>query len=187
MERSLALLRTGYVDLLLIHWPSQSIPMEESLEAMARLREQGLARHLGVCNFTASMVARAARVAELSCVQVEYHPYLSQRKMLDAARARGLFLTAYSPLAKGRVLQDPLLQRIGRARGRSAAQVALRWLLQQERVVVIPKAATREHRRANYQVLDFELSADEMERISQLERGERLIDPPTVPDWEAEA
>jgi 2,5-diketo-D-gluconate reductase B len=183
-RRSLERLRTDHVDLLLIHWPNPEVPLDEPLSAMEQLQEEGRTRHLGVSNFTPSLLVRAAEKAPIRCIQVEYHPFLGQEALLEEARERDMMLTAYSPLARGEVTDDPVLQEIAKAKDRTPAQVALRWLIQQERVAAIPKAADAEHRRANLEVMDFTLSTEEMRRIDGLERGQRLIDPDFAPEWE---
>lgn len=184
-EESLRKLRVEGVDLLLIHWPNDDVPLGDTLAAMLDLREEGKTRHVGVSNFTPSWLRRALERAPVLCNQVEYHPFLGQESLLDEAREHDLLLTAYSPLARGRVPKDSRLQEIGDAHGKSAAQVALRWLIQQPRVAAIPKASTAEHRRANFDVFDFELSEEEMERIHGLARGQRVIDPEFAPAWES--
>ena len=183
-EESLRKLRTDYVDLLLIHWPVRMDILPATLEAMQALKAEGKVRHVGVSNFTPSQLAEALRHAEVFCNQVEYHPYLGQRPLLDACREHGLMLTAYSPLARGRVLDDPVLREIGEAHGKSPVQVVLRWLLQQDNVSAIPKATSRGHIESNLAIFDFTLSPEEMERVAALERGERTVDPDWA-DWAA--
>jgi 2,5-diketo-D-gluconate reductase B len=184
LEQSLRDLRTDYVDLLLIHWPSRDVPLAETLGAMVKARDDGRVRHLGVANFPSALMREALEHAPLICDQVEYHPYLGQPALLALARERDLMITAYSPLAQGAVLRDPVVARIAEAHGRSTGQVVLRWLLDQPRVAAIPKAASHEHRRANFDVFDFELSDEERGSIAGLHRGERTIDPSWAPDWD---
>ena len=183
-DESLQKLGTDYVDLLLIHWPVDDVPLRETLDAMMELRDRGKARHIGVSNFTPSLLERAIDHAPIACNQVEYHPYLGQGSLLKIARTHDLMLTAYSPLARGRVTSDPTLTAIADDHDKTAAQVALRWLVQQDRVSTIPKAASHDHRVANFDIFDFELSDDEMEKVNALERGQRVIDPGFAPDWE---
>jgi diketogulonate reductase-like aldo/keto reductase len=148
------------------------------------LREQGKLRHIGVSNFTPSLFDAACDLAPIFANQVEYHPYLSQRTLIEKARRADAMLTAYSPLARGRVLDDPTLKQIGEQYGKNPAQVVIRWMLQQDHVTVIPKAADAEHRRANFDVFDFELTDHEMQQVHELNEGERIIDPGFAPDWE---
>lgn len=182
-DESLRRLQLDYVDMLLIHWPNLDLPLDEPLDAFETLRKDGKVRHLGVSNFPPKLFLKAIERAPVVCNQVEYHPFLGQDELLEICRDRRLLLTAYAPLARGAVLEDPVLQEIGRRHDKSPAQVALRWLLQQDRVAAIPKAARPEHRRSNFDVFDFELSIEEMKRIHGLERGERLIDPNFAPEW----
>jgi diketogulonate reductase-like aldo/keto reductase len=183
VEASLAALAVDRVDLLLLHWPRTDVPLEDTLGALHAVRERGLTRHVGVSNFAPSWVARAVATGPIFTNQVEYHPFLSQEALLQQAEDLDLLLTAYSPVARGAVDDDPELQAIGAAHGKSAAQVALRWLVQQPRVLAIPKAASPEHQRANLEIFDFTLSDDEMARIGALDRGMRLVDDFDI-DWE---
>lgn len=185
VEESLRHLQTDYVDLLLIHWPSDAVPLAATLDAMQALQAQGKARHLGVSNFTPTLLREALRHAPLLCNQVEYHPYLSQAPLLALARKHDLMLTAYSPLARARVLRDPTLQAIAARHGKTPVQVALRWLVQQPNVAAIPKAATAAHRRANLDVFSFALTDEEQQAIDGLARGQRLVDPAFAPAWES--
>jgi len=169
-HESLKKLRTEYVDLLLMHWPNPSVPLEETLGAMTELQEEGSVRQVGVSNFPPSMVEEATQYANIFCNQVEYHPYRAQGELLEQAKEMDYLLTAYSPVAKGRVSNDAALKEIGQAHGKTPTQVALRWLIQQEKVVAIPKAASEDHLRSNFDILDFELSDEEMERVSALRR-----------------
>ena len=183
---SLKRLRTDYVDLLLIHWPNPEVPLGESLGAMAELRDAGRVRHIGVSNFNVALMREAMEDhgAEIICNQVEYHPFLSQRPVLDYARARGAAVTAYCPLARGEAAGDPTLERIAAKHGKTSAQVALRWLLQQDGVAAIPKAAKSEHLRANLEVFDFALDDDDLAAIDRLPGDRRQIDPGWAPAWD---
>ena len=183
-RESLEKLNTPYVDLLLMHWPNPDVPLEETLSAMTSLQDEGKVKHIGVSNFPPSMVEEARGYAEIFCNQVEYHPYLGQPKLLEQAKALDYMLTAYSPIAQGDVVDDETLEQIGEQHGKSPAQVTLRWLVQQDHVAAIPKAASSDHRESNLDIFDFELSDEEMKRIFDLHRGERLIDPDDGPDWE---
>lgn len=184
IEHSLRDLRTDYVDLLLIHWPNRNVPLAETLGAMLEARDAGRVRHLGVANFPTALLREALELAPIVCNQVEYHPFLGQPAVLSLARERDLVVTAYSPLAQGAALRDPLLREIADAHGRSAAQVVLRWLLDQPRVAAIPRASGHEHRAANLDVFGFELSDEERGAIAGLERGERTIEPSWAPAWD---
>lgn len=169
-RESLKKLGTDYVDLLLMHWPSGHMPLEETLGAMRGLQEGGSVLRVGVSNFSPALVEEAAQHAEVFCNQVEYHPYSDQGELLAQAREMDYLLTAYRPLSRGGVEGDGTLREIGEAHGKTAAQVALRWLVQQEKVSAIPKATGEDHLRENLDVFDFELSAEEMDRVSSLRR-----------------
>jgi 2,5-diketo-D-gluconate reductase B len=185
LDKSLRLLQTDYVDLLLIHWPNPEVSLEWALGEFAALRKQGKARTIGVSNFPTALLQQALEIAgDLAANQVEYHPYLNQRPLLDMMRERGLVLIAHSPLARGAVLKDPVLREIAGRRRLSVAQVALRWLVQQERVVAIPGALNVEQLRDNLKVLEVTLTNDEMAAISALARGTRIVDPPHGPVWD---
>jgi len=185
LDKSLRFLQTDYVDLLLIHWPNPEVSLEWALGEFAALRKQGKARTIGVSNFPSALLRQAVAIdGDLAANQVEYHPYLDQRPLLDLMRERGLVLIAHSPLARGAVLDDPVLQEIATRRRLSVAQVVLRWLVQQERVVAIPGVLNVEQLRENLKVLDVTLTSDEMAAISALARGMRVVNPPHGPAWD---
>ena len=183
-EDSLRNLRVDHVDLLLLHWPSSDVPFEEPLQALAELREQGRIGHAGVSNFPSGMFRRALEVTPLLADQVEYHPFLRQDALLEACAGADATLTAYSPLAHGEVPKDATLREIGEAHGKSAGQVALRWLLDQPAVTTVPKASSHARRHENFEVFDFELGDDDRERIAALPKDRRTADPQWAPDWD---
>jgi 2,5-diketo-D-gluconate reductase B len=188
-EDSLKRLQLDRVDLLLIHWPNPAFPLAGMIEAMNRVRERGLTRAIGVANFPSALFdeAQALSAAPLVTNQVEYHPFLSQKRVLEAAQRHGSSVTAYSPLARGKVAGDPVLEDIARAHGVDVGQVVLRWLIQQPDVIAIPKTATPARARSNLDIFSFELSAEEMARIFALARPDgRLIAPGWGPAWDAE-
>lgn len=188
VDESLARLNSPYVDLLLLHWPNPEVPLEETIGALNDMRRIGRARHIGISNFTSDQVQQAVGLSDEPLVvnQVEYHPFLAQDEVLDTLRRNGLGLVAYSPLAQGLVFGNDSLAEIAERHGKSAGQVALRWLVQQDGVCAIPRTANADHARANFEVFDFELTGDEMEGISRLSRERRrLVDPEEVaPDWD---
>ncbi len=171
------------MDLLLIHWPTKSVSLKNTLQAMNELKEDGKVRHIGVSNFTVDLLRKARNLSKASLFgnQVEYHPFISQKKILNYCRTHGLLLTAYSPLARGDVLKNETLREIGEKHGKSAAQVTLRWHIQQENVITIPKAAKKEHQRENLNVFDFQLSDQEMKRISKFRGSKRKVNPGFAP------
>ncbi|CCQ37189.1 probable oxidoreductase (aldo-keto reductase family protein) [Natronomonas moolapensis 8.8.11] len=172
-EESLAKLGTSYVDLLLIHWPNVTTPLRETLAAMNELVEEGTVKHVGVSNFDIDRLDRARELSEHGILtdQVQYNPYWSQTELLDYCRIHDVLVTAYSPLAHGGVVDDPVLEAIGEGYEKSPAQVAIRWLVQQPNVITVPKATSRAHIAANCDVFDFVLDDDEMERIRQPSRA----------------
>ncbi len=185
-EQSLTSLQTDYIDLLLIHWPSSRVPLEDTLDAMNRLREQGKVRHLGVSNFNIALLQRALKTGvPLITNQVEYHVMLNQDKLMTFMRSHGMFLTAYSPLAKGRLVNNPVLREIGEKHDKTDVQVALRWLVQQDDVATVPKASGPDKRRKNFDIFDFELDSEDLELIDRLEKNRRVVDFPGLsPQWD---
>ncbi len=188
VDTSLATLGLDYVDLLLIHWPQPDVPLEETLGALARAKREGLARHIGVSNFTAKLLDEAVAKCPEPIItnQIEYHAYLRQDKVLDACARLDVIVTCYAPLARGRVLNDPVIEKIASSRGRSAAQIALRWLVQQPQVAIVPRGLTSEEIEEDVDVFDFELSEAEMDRIGALrDKAVRVVDPETRrPVWD---
>ena len=189
VEESLARLQTHYVDLLLVHWPAiDGTPLAETMGALARAKREGTARHIGVANFNIAMTRDAMRLCPepLSVLQGEYHPYLNQTKVLAFCREADLIFMAYCPLARGRLFGDPVLADIARAKGKTVAQIALRWLLQQGGIAPIPRSANPAHMAESLKVFDFELTADEMKRIHALARPDGRIANPQgrAPKWD---
>ena len=179
VDESLAALKVDYVDLLLVHWPNPQIAVREYMPALARAKREGLARAIGVANFTTVLLDEAVALCPepLAVLQAEYHPYLDQTKLIAAARGHGLVFVAHCPLGRGRLFDDPVLAEIASARGRTIAQVALRWLMQQD-VAAIPFSSNPQRIADNFHVFDFTLNDDEMRRIGALKReGGRIANP----------
>ena len=171
-------LRLSEVDLLLLHWPNPQIPLAETLGALCKVKADGLTRHIGISNFTVAQIEEATKIATepLVCDQVECHPFLDQSKVQAACRAHGMALVAYSPIARGNAKNDQLLTRIGAAHNKTAAQICLRYLVQQD-IVVIPRTSKRERLAENMALFDFALSKEEMSEIAGLaHRDGRIID-----------
>jgi diketogulonate reductase-like aldo/keto reductase len=166
LKESLFKLRMTEVDLVLLHWPNQRVPLSETFGALAQARQSGLAKHIGVSNFNVALMEEAVATSKepVACNQVEYHPYLDQTKVLEACRRLGLATVAYSPIARGRAKDDRTLASIGRTHRKTAAQVCLRWLVQQG-VAAIPRTSKLERLEENLGVFDFELSAEEMAAV----------------------
>ena len=185
-KESLVRLRLTEVDLLLLHWPNPQVPLVETLGALARIRQQGLARHIGVSNFTVALIEEAVALCSepLVCDQVEYHPYLDQSKVREACGRHGMALVAYSPVARGRIKNDRALQRIGERYRKTAAQICLRWLVQQG-VAAIPRTSKLERLSENIEIFDFELSEEDMQQISAMGSASgRLTDFGFAPKWD---
>ena len=186
VKESLARLRLDVIDLLLIHWPNPRVPLAETFGAMAKMKREGYTRQIGVSNFTVSLLEEANRVSSepLVCDQVECHPFLNQDKVIEACRKHEMAVVAYSPIARGGAKGDKLLEKIGKAHGKTAAQVCLRWLVQQG-VVVIPRTSRVERLEENFSLFDFELSDAEMREIAGLARpGGRIVDWTWSPNWD---
>jgi diketogulonate reductase-like aldo/keto reductase len=172
-KESLKKLDTDYVDLLLIHWPSAEVSLEETVGAMDELKKKGYIRHLGVSNFPPSLVDEAARYSEIFANQVEYHPYLVRNYLLEHAGNNQYLPIAYSPAAKGRINDDSVLIKTGQNHRKTPVQVALRWLIQQG-IAPIPKTADPVHLKENMEIFDFQLGEQEMKSIESLDRGWHL-------------
>ena len=189
VDGSLQDLGLDHVDLLLVHWPNPEILLGETMGALARAKRQGLTRHIGVANFTIALLDDAIRLCPepLATNQVEFHPHLDQSKLLAACRQHGLVLTAHCPLGRGRLMREPVLGEIARQKGRTVAQVALRWSIQQGGVVPIPRSAHSGHIAENLDIFDFALTPDDMARIDALKRpGSRIANPAgRAPAWDA--
>ena len=185
-KESLVRLRVSDVDLLLLHWPNSHVPLAETLGALAHAKTLGLTRHIGVSNFTVALLDEAVALSPepLVCNQVEYHPYLEQTKIREACARHGIAMVAYSPIAKGKIRNDPTLTRIGHAHGKSPAQICLRWLVQQN-VVAIPRTSKIERLSENLDVFDFELSEQDMTDIFAMgSAGGRMTDFAFAPKWD---
>ena len=186
LEASLARLGFDYVDLFLIHWPNPSVPLSATLAMMEVLKERGLARAIGVANFTPRLLAAAiATGAPIAANQVEYHVMLGQAPLLDLCRRHGIVLTAYSPLGKGGLVADPTLGAIAARHGATPAQVALAWLLRQEMVAAIPKSSRVENLRANLAALSLALEVEDIAALDALPKDRRFVSPAFAPDWAA--
>jgi len=189
-ETSLKALGLDHVDLLLIHWPQPKVPFSETLGALAKAKRSGLTRHIGVSNFTLAMLEEAVHVCPEPLItnQIEYHAYLPQDRMLAALQRHGMILTAYCPVARGKLLDDPVVGEIAKARGKTHAQICLRWLIQQPVVAAVPRALEEQHIVENLDVFNFSLTGDEMQRLSDLrKRNIRIADPPErAPKWDME-
>lgn len=185
IERSLRALRTEYVDLYLIHWPAAGMDLPASVAKLVEFKEAGLARAVGVSNFPVALMEQAvATGAPIACNQVEYHVLLGQTKVLGYARAHGIAVTAYSPLGRNLLTSHPVLAEIGRKHGATAAQVAIKWLYDQDGVVAIPKASGAENQRKNLAALELVLDDADRAAIAALPKDQRQIRPSFEPAWD---
>lgn len=177
VDDSLRQLQTDYVDLLLIHWPDDNVPLAETLGEMQKLQRAGKAKYIGVSNFSTAQMAEARRLTGngIVCNQVEYHPFLNQDKVLAACREAGMFLTAYCPLARGLATENAVIHKIAAEHGKTAAQITLRWLIQQPGVCAIPKSSHPQRLKENLGIFDFELSETEIGDIARLLGRKRLV------------
>lgn len=187
MARSLDALRTDYVDLYLIHWPNPESDLGAALDALAGLQEAGLARAVGVANFPLALLRRAVEQhqAPIACLQVEYHAMLGQAALHDYARAHDIALTAYSPLGRGLVAQSPVVAGIAAQLDATAEQVALAWLIGQDGVTAVPKAAGRTNQLSNLRALDVRLTQAQRAAIDAVPKDRRVVSPDFAPAWDA--
>jgi diketogulonate reductase-like aldo/keto reductase len=188
VDESLQKLRTDYVDLLLLHWPKFDVPMAEVLRSLNEVRLRGRTRHIGVSNFTTTLLREAVSVSEGPLVtnQIEYHPYLDQSPVLAVARTAGMSVTAYYAMADGKVVGDEQIKEIGKRYGKSEAQIVLRWLVQQDGIAVLSKTLSEARAESNFKIFDFELTPEEMRDIHALARPDgRLLSPDWLaPKWD---
>jgi len=188
VEESLKAVGVDYFDLLLVHWPNPAIPLAETMQALAREKRRGVVRHIGVANFTTTLLDEAVALCPepLVCNQVEFHPYLDQSKIYAANRKHGLALIGFCPFMRaGEVLSDPVIGEIARAHDKTPAQTILRWIIQQDGVGAIPRSTSPERIQQNFDVFDFALTEDEMARISALRvKNLRRSDPAHAPAWD---
>ncbi|HCW91895.1 MAG TPA: 2,5-didehydrogluconate reductase DkgB [Marinobacter sp.] len=188
LQESLAQLKTDHVDLALIHWPSpdDEVPMEEYLNALKEAQKEGLTQHIGISNFTCAQMDQAVEIlgkGTLLTNQVEVHPFLANRKVVEHAQALGLTVTGYMPLAVGKVMEDETLERIGRKYNVSPAQVAIAWVASRG-IVPIPSSTRPQHQKANLEAMELRLSDEDIAAIDQLDRGERIANPGFAPAWD---
>lgn len=171
-------LQLEYLDMYLIHWPNNKFPVKDTLRAFKDLVDQGKVKSIGVSNFTIKHLKEALEVSDvpISTNQVEFHSHLYQKELLDFCKEKGIVLTAYSPIARGEILNDPVLTEVANKHNKSTAQVALKWLEQKD-IVIIPKASSKEHLEDNMDLFDWELTEEEIDQIDNIKTQSRLIDP----------
>lgn len=188
VDESLAKLKTDYVDLLLLHWPNEAVSLAEQIGALNEVAKAGKVRHIGVSNFNTALMKEAQALSELPLVtnQIEYHPYLSQRTVIEAADAAGMSITGYYAMADGKVFSDAVLKDIAAAHGKSIAQVVLRCLVQQDNVIALSKTVSEARIRENLAIFDFALTEPEMQAIHALAvPAGRIVSPDGLaPQWD---
>ncbi|MEM6763317.1 MAG: aldo/keto reductase [Bacteroidota bacterium] len=186
VEESLKKLKVDQVDLLLVHWPNSSLPLEEYITELMKAQEKGYANHIGVSNFPIALIEATLNLgANIIANQVEYHLFLDQQKLLSSCRKYDIMLTAYSPIAQGKVIGNEVVESLGKKYGKSATQISLRWLVQQDKVSAIPRSSKKERVDENADIFDFELSPKDMDLLRQLHSPSgRLVVPPDSPAWD---
>ena len=185
-DASLKKLRLDHVDLYLVHWPARNMNLPAMFETLLKLKEQGRTRAIGVANFNVALLKTVVEEirAPIACNQVEYHVMLDQTPLRKYLARKTIPLVAYCPLAQGRVASDPTLAAIGRKHGASAAQVALKWLLDQDGVAAIPKASRKESQQANLDALNIGLDDEDRQAIAALPKDKRCVNPGFAPAWD---
>lgn len=188
VDESLTKLKTDYVDLLLLHWPKSDVPLAERIGALNELHKAGKVRNIGISNFNVALMDESVRLSDAPIAnnQIEYHPYLDQTKVIEAARRHGISITAYYLMADGNVPKDEVLRDIGAKHGKTSAQVALRWAVQQPDVIALSKTATESRLPENFDIFDFDLSDEEMKAIFALAKKDgRIVNPGHLaPEWD---
>jgi 2,5-diketo-D-gluconate reductase B len=186
LDASLSKLKLEAVDLYLVHWPSRSMNLADVFETLLKLKEEGRTRAIGVANFTLKLLKTTVEEirAPIACNQIEYHVMLDQSKVKAYLDAKRIPLIAYCPLAQGRAASDETLVRIGKKHNASAAQVALKWLLDQDNIAAIPKASRKESQEANLDALKIALDDDDRKAIARLPKDRRFVSPGFGPDWD---
>ena len=186
VSKSLENLKVDFIDLLLIHWPNPDYPLKETFSALKELVDTKKVRYVGVSNFTVKLMREAKKLyPALICNQVEYHPFLSQKSVLKELKKNKMFLTAYSPLARGKVFTHRILRSIAKKYKKTPGQVALRWLLDQKDIIVIPKSKNKSYIKSNFDIFDFKLSGEDTKIINNLQKqNKRLVNPDFSPKWD---
>ena len=184
-DTSLKKLKLDHVDLYLVHWPSPDMKLPAVLETLMKLKQEGRTRAIGVANFNIALLKQAVEEikAPIACNQIEYHVLLDQTPIRKYMAAKSIPLVAYCPLAQGRAASDETLMAIGRKHGASAAQVALKWLLDQDGVAAIPKASRAESQKANLDALNVGLDDEDLKAIAGLPKDQRFVNPGFAPAW----
>ncbi|MGB9368489.1 MAG: aldo/keto reductase [Xanthobacteraceae bacterium] len=186
VKQSLANLRVSDVNLLLVHWPNPEIPLADTMGAMCEMKKKGLARNIGISNFTVQLIEEAVKLSSEPIVtnQIEWHPYLDEEKVRAACAKHGIAVTAYCPIARGRAVGDETLACIGKKHGKTAGQVSLRWLVQKG-AIVIPRTSKVERLTENMSIFDFALTPQEMAEVDALAKpAGRVVSVGWAPNWD---
>ena len=187
-KRSLENLDTDYVDLLLLHWPDDRVPLSETIPALCELQKQGLTRHIGVSNFNIANIIEAKKYADVPIVvnQVEFHPFIKQKTLQTFLNNHHILLEAYSPLARGDVFDNEVIKEIADKHNITPAQVSLAWILSDKHRVAIPKTSNPDHLQGNLDAMKVQLSAEELEKIGKLasSNGRKIEHPDYSPEWD---
>ena len=187
-KRSLENLDTDYVDLLLLHWPDDRVPLSETIPALCELQKQGLTRHIGVSNFNIANIIEAKKYADVPIVvnQVEFHPFIKQKTLQTFLNNHHILLEAYSPLARGDVFDNEVIKEIADKHNIAPAQVSLAWILSDKHRVAIPKTSNPDHLQGNLDAMKVHLSAEELEKIGKLASsdGRKIEHPDYSPEWD---
>lgn len=187
-KRSLADLDTDYVDLLLLHWPDDRVPLSETIPALCELQKKGLTRHIGVSNFNIANIIEAEKYADVPIVvnQVEFHPFIKQKTLQTFLNNHHILLEAYSPLARGDVFDNEIIKEIADKHNVTPAQISLAWILADKHRIAIPKTSNPDHLQGNLDAIKVQLSSDDIKKINGLARadGRKIEHPDYSPEWD---
>ncbi|WP_414830423.1 2,5-didehydrogluconate reductase DkgB [Alteromonas sp. H39] len=188
VHESLSKLKLEHLDLLLIHWPypGDDIPMESYLKSLKQAKDEGLTRHIGVSNFTIAQMRKAVEIlgeGEILTNQIELHPFMQNRQVVQECRDLGIGVTAYMPFAVGKVMDNDVLKSIATEHNATPAQIVLAWM-EKKNIQTIPSSTNKDHLKDNFDYTKVALTDDDVERIDNLDNGDRIVDPDFAPQWD---